>query len=154
MQFLRTHMNALHLTINHLGRIKQVSGEALSEVDQIRYDNALEWYELFKKTFFDTVDEYRQHQKKLYPEAYKLAQEPDLLAETHAIPDKIKAKVGIDGQVHAYFGGRGSPDGYGHAHYVINPDNTLYWTRPPGERKGTYHSEQSTNLPHAEVQAI
>ena len=54
--------------------------------------------------------------------------------------DEVIAKNEPGGKTSVYFGGVGSPDGPGHAHYVIDEFGNLTWRREPHESRGRHNA--------------
>jgi hypothetical protein len=53
---------------------------------------------------------------------------------------EVKVKVEPHGVTSVYFGGIGTPDGPGHAHYVVDQSGKITWRRDPFENRGPHNA--------------
>jgi hypothetical protein len=87
-----------------------------------------------KKRDFDHAKErFNDRKAELHAQKIRAA---NLAGVPYHFGDDVKVVQEAGGITSIYFGGRGKPDGNGHAHYVLDQFGYISYHRDPGEARG------------------
>jgi hypothetical protein len=109
----------------------------IDEIEPVRrrWQQACAVYELKKSAFQLAKEQFDDRKSRLVLERRDIA----IRAGTpKKYWDDVKVVEESSGNISVYFGGRGKPDGAGHAHYVIGRSGNLIWRREPNDNRGRH----------------
>ncbi len=93
-----------------------------------------------KAEFIKAKEAFHNRLELVQAESKKRNNDKRALAEKAGVPYQYRDNVYVsrepDGTVNIYFGGLGTPDGFGHGHYAIDNSGKVAYSRDPMEQHG------------------